>query len=173
MNKNSVQKMILSALFLALGLTLPFLTGQIQQFGSMLLPMHIAVLLCGFLWGPWWGLAFGFITPLLRSLIFGMPPLFPIATVMAFELLAYGFFAGVLYKIFPKTRKGVFFALIGAMIGGRAVWGLAARIFYGMAGMPFSTQIFLTGAFLGSWPGIILQLIIIPPIVTAMRREIK
>ena len=35
----------LSALFLALALVLPFLTGQIPEVGSMLCPMHIPVLL--------------------------------------------------------------------------------------------------------------------------------
>lgn len=171
MKKKSVQKMVLAAIFLALGIMLPFLTGQIQQIGSMLLPMHIPVLLCGFICGPWWGLAVGVITPLLRSILFGMPPLFPIAIVMAFELLTYGFLSGVLYKILPKTKNGLYASLIGAMIGGRVVWGFAATFFYGMAGIPFNTQIFLAGAFLGAWPGIILQLIIIPPIVRAIKKR--
>lgn len=173
MNKNSVKKMVLAGIFLALGIMLPFLTGQIQQFGSMLLPMHIPVLLCGFICGPWWGLAVGVITPLLRSVLFGMPPLFPIAVVMAFELLTYGFLAGVWYKILPKTKGGLYTSLIGAMIGGRIIWGVAAKFFYGMAGIPFNTQIFLAGALLGSWPGIIVQLIIIPPIVRAIRKAIR
>ena len=169
MKKKSVQKMVLSSIFIAIGIMLPFLTGQIQQFGSMLLPMHIPVLLCGFICGPWWGLVVGVITPLLRSALFGMPPLFPIAVVMAFELLAYGFIAGVLYRILPKTKNGIFASLIGAMVGGRVVWGLAAKTFYVMAGMSFNTQVFLAGAFFGAWPGIILQLIIIPPIVRAIK----
>ena len=173
MKKNSTQKMVLSALFVALGILLPFLTGQIQQFGSMLLPMHIPVLLCGFICGPFWGAAVGVITPLLRSLLFTMPPLFPIATVMAFELLTYGFLAGLFYKIFPKTKGGTYASLILAMIGGRVVWGFAAKVFYGMAGMPFNTQIFLGAALLKAWPGILLQLIMIPPIVWALKKQIK
>lgn len=40
---------------LALCLVLPFLTGQIPQIGSALCPMHIPVLLAGFLCGPWVG----------------------------------------------------------------------------------------------------------------------
>ena len=171
MKKNSVQKMVLAALFLALGLMLPFLTGQIQQFGSMLLPMHLSVILCGFICGPFWGLTVGFMTPLLRSLLFGMPPLFPIAIVMAFELMAYGFFARVLYKILPKTKNSLYGSLIGAMIGGRLVWGLTAKIFYGMAGMDFTAKIFLAGAFLGAWPGILLQIVVIPPIVWAIKKR--
>ena len=43
--KTSTRKLTLSALFLALGLVLPLITGQIPQIGKMLLPMHIPVLL--------------------------------------------------------------------------------------------------------------------------------
>lgn len=171
MKKNSVQKMVLSGLFLALGLVLPFLTGQIQQIGSMLLPMHIPVLLCGFLCGPWWGIAVGTATPLLRSLLLGMPPLFPIAAAMAFELAAYGALAGILYGFLRKKKYGSYYALIGSMLGGRMVWGMAAAVFYTMAGMPFSTQIFMAGAFISAWPGILLQLVVIPPIVAALGKR--
>lgn len=171
--QRSNTKMILSGLFLALGMILPFLTGQIQQIGNMLLPMHLPVLLCGFVCGPFWGMAVGFVTPLLRSVLFGMPPLFPIALTMAFELLAYGLLSGWLGSILPKGGKGLITALIVAMIGGRIVWGLAARVFYGMAGMPFNWSVFLAGGLLNAWPGIVLQLILIPPLVSAIRRFSK
>ena len=89
MNKN-IQKLTYSALYLAIALVLPFLTGQIPQIGSMLCPMHIPALLCGFVCGWGWGLAVGFIAPLLRSVLFGMPDMFPTAVSMAFELAVYG-----------------------------------------------------------------------------------
>lgn len=63
-----VRKLTYSALFLALAMVLPFLTGQIPEIGSMLCPMHIPALLCGFMCGWPWGLAVGFISPLLRSM---------------------------------------------------------------------------------------------------------
>lgn len=166
----TLQKTILSGLFLALGILLPFLTGQIQQFGNMMLPMHLPVLICGFVCGPFWGLAVGFITPLLRSLLFHMPPMFPIAITMAFELAAYGLLTGLFGKVFPKGKSGVFAALIVSMIAGRVVWGLAAGTFYSMAGMPFNMTVFVAGAFLNAWPGIIVQLILVPPIVRAVRK---
>ncbi|HPF18913.1 MAG: ECF transporter S component [Bacillota bacterium] len=168
--KQSISNMILAGLFLALGLLLPFLTGQIQQFGNMILPMHIPVLLCGFVCGPLWGLAVGFTTPLLRSILFTMPPLFPMAAAMAFELAAYGLLSGALSKLFAKEKKGLYAVLIIAMLGGRVVWGMAARIFYGMAGIPFGWKVFLAGGFLNAWPGILVQLILIPPLVLAIRR---
>ena len=98
MKPNNTKKLVYSALFLALALVLPFLTGQIQTFGQMLAPMHLPVLLCGFVCGPVWGLAVGAVAPLLRSLLFSMPPMFPTAVAMAFELAAYGLFTGLFYR---------------------------------------------------------------------------
>ena len=83
---------------LALGMVLPFLTGQIPSVGSRLLPMHIPALLTGYISGPMYGLLVGFVMPLFRSMIFGMPPMFPTAVAMAFELATYGFIAGLLYR---------------------------------------------------------------------------
>ena len=80
------RKLVLSAFFMALGIVLPFLTGQIQQIGNMLLPMHIPVMLCGFICGWQYGLAVGAVTPLLRSMMFGMPPMMPTAAAMAVEI---------------------------------------------------------------------------------------
>ena len=75
--KRDIRKLTYSAVFLALALVLPFLTGQIPQIGSMLSPMHLPVMLCGFVCGGPWGLVVGFVAPLLRSLLFGMPPAVP------------------------------------------------------------------------------------------------
>ena len=110
--------MIYSALFLALAYYMPFLTGQIPEIGSMLCPMHLPVLLCGFICGPVWGLAVGFAAPLLRSLILGMPPMFPTAICMMFELAAYGAIAGLMHKRLPKKKPFVYVALLTAMIIG-------------------------------------------------------
>ena len=43
MNYQSIKNLTLTAMFLAVGLLLPFLTGQIPQIGNMLLPMHMAI----------------------------------------------------------------------------------------------------------------------------------
>lgn len=166
----NVKKLVLSAFFLALGLVLPFLTGQIPQIGSMLSPLHIPVLLCGFICGWPWGLATGAILPLLRSLVFGMPPMYPTAVAMAFEMAAYGLLAALLYRVFGQRTGGIYAALALAMLGGRLVWGAASYFLYVAAGNPFTFQMFLAGAFLKAWPGIILHLAIIPPTVLALKK---
>ena len=167
-NSLQVRRMVYAALCLALALVLPFLTGQIPQIGSALCPMHIPVLLCGFLCGWPWGLAVGCMAPLLRSVLFGMPPMIPGAIAMAFELATYGAVAGFLYRKLPKTIPGIYASLLAAMICGRVVWGIARLILAGVQGNGFTFAMFLSGAITTAIPGIIVQLILIPVIVKAM-----
>lgn len=164
------KKLVLSAFLMALGIVLPFLTGQLQQIGNMLLPMHIPVLLCGFICGWQYGLAVGFITPILRSALFGMPPLMPTAAAMAVELAVYGLVTGLLYRKLPKKTHYLYVSLLCAMIAGRVAWGIVGIPLYGMAGNGFSVQIFLSGALLNAIPGIILQIVLIPIIMMALTR---
>ncbi len=167
-SRRSVRDLVLSAMFLALGLLLPFATAQIPQIGSALLPMHIPVLLCGFLCGWPYGLMVGFVTPLLRSLLFGMPPMMPTAVAMAFELAAYGALSGVIMKRLPRNAMSVVIALVVAMLGGRVVWGVVSYVLYLLMGNAFSWQLFAAGAFTRAIPGIIAQVIIIPAVTLAV-----
>ena len=168
--ESHVVRLVFSALFLAIGMVLPFLTGQIPQIGAMLCPLHIPVLLCGFVCGAPWGLAVGIILPLLRSAVFGMPPLMPIALAMAFELGAYGVAAGLLHTHLPRKVPYLYASLVGAMLVGRVVWGIASMILYACMGNAFSWQLFAAGAFVNALPGIALQLILIPPLVLVLQR---
>lgn len=168
--KVQTRQLALTALFIALGLVLPFFTAQIPTIGRALLPMHLPILLAGFVGGWQTGLIAGLITPLLRSFLIGMPPLFPTATAMAFELAAYGFLTGLFYSKLRGTNLGVLTSLLGAMLGGRIVWGIAQLFLLGLSGASFGWQAFLAGAFINAVPGIILQLILIPLIVHALQR---
>lgn len=170
---SAVQNLIFSALFLALGLLLPFLTGQVPQIGMMLLPMHIPVLLCGFICGGPYGLAVGLITPLLRSMLFGMPPIYPTAAAMAVELAAYGFFSGYFFRKFPKNLSFLYITLILSMVLGRVIWGIVSIFLYQVAGDGFTWAMFLGGAFLNAIPGIILQLILIPLLVHVYQKTMQ
>jgi len=170
-SKKSIFNMVLSAMFLAIALVLPLLTAQIPEIGNMLCPMHIPVLLCGFLCGQWYGLAVGAIAPILRSFIFGVPPLMPKGVAMSLELATYGLMAGLLYKLLPKKKPFVHVSLIGAMLSGRVIWGCARAILYGVGGYEFGFEAFLSGAFLTAIPGIIIQIIIIPILVIILKRN--
>ena len=166
-----VKKTVLAALFIAIGLILPFFTGQIPQIGKMLSPMHIPVFLCGFVCGWQYGLIVGFITPLLRSMLFVMPVMFPTAIAMAFELAVYGAVTGVVYRLLPRKKlSSVYIALIIAMLAGRIVWGIASMVLYGMQGDSFTFEMFLAGAFIKAVPGIILHLILVPAVVIALEK---
>lgn len=167
----TTKKLTLSAMFLAIGMVLPFLTGQIPQVGNMMLPMHIPVLLCGLICGWQYGAVLGFILPLVRYLVFGMPVLFPTGTAMAFELMTYGLVIGLIYSFSRwKCIISLYRALIGAMIAGRIVWAAAQMILLGVSGGTFTMKMFLAGAFFNAVPGIIIQLVLIPTVMVALGR---
>lgn len=173
MNKtthSSTRQLVLAALFLALGFVLPFFTGSIPEIGSMLCPMHLPVLLCGFVLGGPWGLAIGALTPLLRSLLLGMPPLFPTALGMTFELAAYGLVSGLLYRRVRHTPAMIYAVLLTAMVAGRLVWGAARLVMAGLSGSEFLFSAFLSGALFTAIPGILVQLILIPLILIGLQR---
>lgn len=170
MKNLDIKRMVLAALFIAIGMILPFVTAQVPSIGRMLLPMHIPVLLSGFVVGWPYGLAIGLILPLFRSFLLGMPPLFPTALAMTFELGAYGFLTGFLYEYLPKKSGYVYTNLIVSMLGGRLVWGIVSLFLYGLNNQTFSWQLFMGGAFLNAVPGIILQILVVPVIVIALER---
>lgn len=171
-----IRRMVLAALLLALGLVLPFVTGQIPEVGNMLLPMHLPVLICGLVCGWKWGAAVGFVLPLLRSMLFQMPPLLPTmrtggALCMAFELMTYGLASGLLYGWLKKVRWGLIGSLVGAMIIGRVVWALASVVIYRLfADFAFDFELFLTGGFIAAWPGILMQLVLVPVLVRLLEK---
>lgn len=168
--RNDIKKLTLSAMFLGLAFVLPFFTGQIPQIGSMLCPMHIPVLLCGFFCGAPWGFGVGFIAPLLRSFTLGMPFMFPTAFCMAFELAAYGLVAGWLHKRLPKKKINVYISLICAMIIGRLLWGVVMFGCMGFDMSKFGFSAFLAGAVLNAVPGILLQVVLIPLLVITLEK---
>ena len=166
-----IRNITFSALFLALGLVLPFVTGQLKQLGNAFLPMHLPVFLCGFIVGPVYALIIGFILPTLRHFIFGMPPLYPTAIAMSFELATYGFVAGIIYKKSKwKCIIALYKALIISMIAGRLIWGIVTAVLLGFEGNIFTLEMFMTGAFLNAIPGIILQLTFIPVLMVTLHK---
>ena len=136
MRSKKVENIVLSALFLAIGFLLPMLTSQIKEIGDTLLPMHIPVLLCGLICSEKWGFLVGLILPFMRSFVFSMPPIYPNAIYMAAELATYGFIVGFLYsRLRKKNTTSVYISLIGAMISGRIVWGVATTLLLSLQGI--------------------------------------
>ncbi len=164
--------MVQAALLIALGLILPQIFHIIAgpKAGGMLLPMHIPVIIGGFLLGPIYGLFIGFIIPILSYLLTGMPPIspMPILFFMLFELVAYGFFSGILFK---KLSLNIFVSLIITMIIGRIFYAgslLLGAAFFGIK-MPIIHTV-LAGTLSGV-PGIIIQIIVIPALIFALQRS--
>ena len=177
MNNRLLQlnKMCISAMLIAIGWILPFFTGQIPQIGNMLCPMHIPVFLAGFILGPWYGVLIGFTIPITRSLMFGMPVLYPTAASMMLELAAYGFSSGFMFKILQQKTKlkdiaCLIIALVMAMILGRAVWGLFHAFCSLFPNSTFTWAAFLSGAFITAWPGILLQIVLIPALLITLKK---
>lgn len=162
------KKLINGGFFLALGLLIPYIFHLVGMAGQIFLPMHLPILLCGFILGSRYGLIVGFITPLLSSILTGMPPIYPVALAMAFELSAYGFICGYLYH---KRRWNVIPSLVSAMLVGRVVSGIASYLLITFGGKQFILKMFLTGSFVRSIWGIVIQLILIPIIIKALEKS--
>lgn len=171
--RNTLIKIILSALFLTLAYVMPFLTGQIPEIGAMLCPLHIPVILCGFICGWKYGLVVGLIAPVLRSIVLGMPPLFPTGLCMSLELASYGVISGIAFRMLPKKTFYIYVSLIIAMMFGRIIWGTSMFFCYGLNFSKFGLINFWTGAFVNALPGIIVQIVLIPIIIIVYKRLTK
>lgn len=167
---NNTRKISIAGFCLAFCIILPFFTGQIPGIGRVLAPMHIPVLLCGFLCGMPYAFFIGLIAPTLRFILLGIPPIFPIGIAMTFELATYGLVAGFLYKVLSKKTRNIYVSLIGAMIAGRVIWGIAMFVIACVSELNFSLEMFIAGAFINAIPGIICHIVIIPLIIMPLRR---
>ena len=183
--KNKTYKIVLTGLFIAMGYLFPFIIGNNIELGATFLPMHIPILLCGFLVGGVWGGVAGASVPILRSLLFGAPPMYPMAISMSVELAVYGLVAGVLYYVLVRRKKAntydlrhliyTYIALIGAMFVGRLAWGSVMYLLSVISTTrpTFAFNAFITMGFTTPWPGIVIQLALIPPLVIAIERGNK
>ncbi len=170
-NKSRIKKLTLSAMFLAIGIILPFFTGQVPQIGSMLLPMHIPVFLCAFVCGYKYGVPMAVILPLLRSVVFSRPNMFPEAISIAFEMAAYAFVADFLYSRSKwHCLRALYRCLIAAMLAGRLVRTVVQLFLLALSGMEFSFKAYFTGTILAGIPGVAIQLIVIPAVMVALHK---
>lgn len=169
MQKPSLREWILGALFIAIGILLPILFHQIPGGGPMILPMHIPVFMAGLFLSPVVALLVGALTPLLSSLMTGMPPMFPMMVIMIFELAVYGFLTALLLK---KT-KNIWISLLSAMVAGRIMAGLVVFVLASFFGLKMKPLLFIQGAILKGLPGIVIQLILIPLCYFLLVKRVK
>lgn len=169
---NNTKKLTLAGMCLALGVIVPQAFHAIPNAGTIFLPMHIPVLICGFICGPLYGLIDGILTPILSNIIFSMPAI-PMLGQMIIELATYGLMTGLLNKIIniKKTYIKNYVVLVSSMIIGRIVYGIANALIF-KAGA-YSLDIWISFAFVTAIPGIIIQLIIIPILVSTLTKTIK
>ena len=170
MIKKPIQQLVLASLFLGFAIILPSYVGQIPEIGRRLLPMHIPILLCGYFCGWKYGLLTGLIAPILRSLLFTMPPMYPVAIAMSFELATYGLTTALVYALLNKKKYSIFVSLVSAMILGRVVYGFASYVLFMIDGNLYTLNLFITSTVVDAIPGIILQIIFIPAIVLSLNR---
>ena len=170
-NNSSIRNLIIGGLFVALGIVIPIAFHFIGA-GSVFLPMHIPILLAGFIAGPTIGGFTGAITPILSALLTGMPPLMPPkAQMMVAELAVYGLLSGFTYKV---KHLNLILSLIIAMFGGRIVYGILAAFILPLFGFnPVPVFYPITAGIITSLPGVISQLVLIPPIVWLVERQLK
>lgn len=162
MNRHAKQVTI-SGLLVAVGLVLPMVFHTFALGGAVFLPMHIPVLLGGFLLSPLYAILVGVITPLVSSILTGMPPFFPIAIQMMFELGVYGLVISYLYN---HRKSSLYPAMLCGMLAGRLTAGIVNYLFLTkFLNQFFSLKVFLTAQFITALPGILLQLVMLPIMV--------
>lgn len=169
MKHDSIRRLVMTALCVALGVVLPQLLHAVPNAGSVLLPMHIPVLLCGLTCGWAYGLGCGLLTPLLSHLITGMPPA-ALLPAMVCELAAYGLISGLAAKFLHTGKRApdIYIQLISAMLIGRGVYGAANALIF-RAGA-YSMEVFLTAAFVTALPGIVIQLVLLPALILLLEK---
>lgn len=166
---SSVKRSMLTAVCIGLCVVLPMAFHSIPNAGSILLPMHIPVLLCGLICGWSFGLLCGFAGPLLSSLLTGMPPMAYLPSMLV-ELAAYGLVCGLMINLVhtKKLYADLYISLVVALIAGRIVAGVARALIF--AAGRYSMAAWITSYFVTSWPGLVIQLIFIPAIVVALMK---
>lgn len=164
-----VKKAIITAVCIALCVVLPMAFHAIPNAGSIFSPMHIPVLLCGLICGWPFGLLSGIAGPFLSSVMTGMPGAAYLPSMMI-ELAAYGVITGLVMQ-FVHTKKiyaDLYISLIVGMLGGRIIAGLARALIF--AAGSYSMAAWATSFFITAWPGIVIQLVLIPSIVFALEK---
>lgn len=166
----SAKQLCITAVCIALCCILPQAFHALAL-GSVFSPMHIPVLLCGLVCGGGYGLICGIAGPVLSSLLTGMPSAAALSFMLP-ELMVYGLVSGMMMQLLRsgKLCTDLYTSLITAMVLGRIAGGMASAVFYMGRGQAFSLAIWASSYFLGTLPGIVVQLILIPILVATLMK---
>ncbi len=167
--KNQTVNLVMTGLCIAIGIVLPMAFHSVPNAGSVILPMHIPVLLCGLICGPIYGLAAGILTPALSSLLTQMPPMAYLPSMLC-ELALYGLVAGLAIRLIQtkSNAANVYLSLVAAMLCGRVIYGIVNALIF-QAGK-YSMELWVTASFVTALPGIIIQLVAIPVLVLLLQK---
>ena len=162
-------KCAVTAVCMALCVVLPMALHAIPNAGTLLSPMHLPVLLCGLICGWQYGLLCGLAGPMLSCFITSMPGIGYLPTMML-ELAIYGFVTGLMMRLIHtgKQLADIYISLLTAMLAGRIVTGIARALIF--AAGSYSWKAWATGYFVSSFPGIVLQLILVPALYLALQK---
>ncbi len=171
--KMNVKRLAAGGLLLAMGILVPqaFHFTGVPASGAVFLPMHIPVLIAGFLLGPLYGLIIGMLSPIISAMTTGMPAIARLPFMIG-ELATYGAISGLLFEQLGlyKRRFGIYISLLGAMLVGRIVYGLmivGAIYLFGVKGL----SIGMVGtAIITGIPGIVIQVVCIPVLIMALKK---
>ena len=165
--RTKTKNLVMAGLLLAMGVILPSIFHFTGIDGRIFLPMHIPVLLGGFLLPPIYAFLLGILTPILNNLLTGMPPLFPMMVIMVFELAMYGFITSFLYR---RLRTPMLISLILSMIIGRIVAGGVVYLLVVLFSQKMDPQLFIKGGVITGLPGIAIQIILVPLLIGAINK---
>lgn len=160
------RKLVFCALLAAFGVVLPIAFHLVGALGSVFLPMHIPVLVAGLFLGTYAGVGVGVLAPIIGSFLTGMPPIMPILPIMVAELAVYGGISGYLSH---RRGWGLLISLVTSMVAGRLAAAVVAYVMVNMITISIKPIAFITGAVVTGLPGIAIQLLVVPMLVTRLR----
>ncbi|MCF0117205.1 MAG: methyltransferase domain-containing protein, partial [Bacilli bacterium] len=122
--------------------------------------------ICSIIVGPFYGLLCAIATPIISCFTTGMPNLATLPS-MTCELMVYGFTTGLFYRLFnnQKTIVKVYLSLLIAMILGRCTNGVVNAI---ILSSKYSLKAWVSASFVTAIPGIAIQLVVIPALITSL-----
>jgi niacin transporter len=170
----SARKVTVGGLFIALSILLPqiFHLAGTPQVGQVLLPMHLPVLLSGFILGPVFGCMVGAASPVLSAMLTGMPMLDRLP-FMVVELAGYGLISGLFYQTLQLRGKkfGAIVSLVSAMIFGRLLYALMAFVAADLLNLSALGVAAVAESVVKGISGIFVQLLLIPTMIYILERS--